>query len=170
MDGPGLAALAVGSVFVYAGVKGYSVPQAITNVIQGDNPNANQTDAALQSTTPTTGNGNGGGKGPPPGPGGHNSNVALGRIMAAPYGWATGEEWADLDALWERESGWETTAANPSGAYGIPQALPGSKMASAGPDWQTNPKTQIKWGLGYIKERYGDPIQAWAHEEANGWY
>ena len=69
-----------------------------------------------------------------------------------------------------RESGWRYNAENASGAYGIPQALPGSKMASAGPDWQTNPTTQIKWGLGYIKGRYGSPCQAWAAWQAQGWY
>ena len=72
--------------------------------------------------------------------------------------------------IWNRESGWRYDAENASGAYGIPQALPGSKMASAGADWQTNPATQIKWGLGYIKAIYGDPCKAWAFEEANGYY
>jgi hypothetical protein len=72
--------------------------------------------------------------------------------------------------LWQRESGWRYNAENPSGAYGIPQALPGSKMATAGADWQTNPATQIKWGLGYIQSRYGTPCSAWAFEEANGFY
>ena len=63
------------------------------------------------------------------------------------------------------------TAANPgSGAFGIPQALPGSRMASAGPDWQTNPATQITWGLGYIRDTYGSPCAAWSHEQAAGWY
>jgi len=61
-------------------------------------------------------------------------------------------------------------ASNPSGAYGIPQALPGSKMASAGPDWQSNVATQIRWGLGYIKSLYGSPCGAWGHERATGWY
>ncbi len=76
-----------------------------------------------------------------------------------------------LDALWTRESGWSHTAANPSsGAYGIPQALPGSKMASAGADWETNPATQIRWGLGYIQARYGTPCGAWDHSESSGWY
>jgi len=76
-----------------------------------------------------------------------------------------------LDDLWERESGWNYDAENPvSGAYGIPQALPGSKMASAGADWQTDPATQIKWGLGYIKAIYGNPCSAWAFWEANGYY
>ncbi len=72
--------------------------------------------------------------------------------------------------LWTRESGWRVNAANASGAYGIPQALPGSKMATAGSDWQTSASTQIKWGLGYIKERYGSPCNAWAFWEGHGWY
>lgn len=75
-----------------------------------------------------------------------------------------------LDSLWTKESGWRTTAANPSGAYGIPQALPGSKMASAGSDWRTNPATQIEWGLGYIADRWGSPCAAWSHSQSAGWY
>jgi len=73
--------------------------------------------------------------------------------------------------LWDRESHWNVYAQNKnSGAYGIPQALPGSKMASAGSDWRTNPATQIKWGLGYIKSRYGSPCSAWSHFQKSGWY
>lgn len=76
-----------------------------------------------------------------------------------------------LEALWNKESGWNHLADNPnSDAYGIPQALPGSKMASAGADWATNPITQIKWGVGYIEGRYGSPCAAWAHSQANNWY
>ena len=76
-----------------------------------------------------------------------------------------------LNNLWNRESNWRTAAANSSsGAFGIPQALPGSKMASAGSDWRTNPATQIKWGLGYIKGRYSTPCGAWNHSESVGWY
>jgi hypothetical protein len=86
------------------------------------------------------------------------------------FGFST-SEMAALVPMWDRESGWNTTAENPgSGAYGIPQSLPGDKMASAGPDWQTNAATQIKWGLGYIKDRYGTPSDAWAFWQANGWY
>ena len=85
------------------------------------------------------------------------------------YGFSTDQDGC-LNDLWNAESGWRWNAENASGAYGIPQALPGSKMASAGPDWQTNPTTQIKWGLGYIKSTYGTPCNAWAHEEADGWY
>ncbi|MPY64306.1 aggregation-promoting factor C-terminal-like domain-containing protein, partial [Streptomyces spongiae] len=71
----------------------------------------------------------------------------------------------------DRESDWRVTASNPSsGAYGLVQALPGSKMASAGPDWRTNPATQIKWGLKYMKHRYSSPCGAWRFLRANGWY
>lgn len=86
------------------------------------------------------------------------------------HGWGEAQ-WDPLDKLWTRESGWRWNAENSSsGAYGIPQALPGSKMASAGKDWRTNPETQIRWGLGYIKGRYGTPARAWTHSEQNGWY
>jgi uncharacterized protein YabE (DUF348 family) len=94
----------------------------------------------------------------------------IGQQMAAARGW-TGQEWTCLELLWERESGWNYQAANPSSsAYGIPQALPGSKMGSAGSDWATNPATQIEWGLGYIADRYGTPCGAWGHSESAGWY
>ncbi len=90
-------------------------------------------------------------------------------MMAANYGWGD-DQFACLVSLWNRESGWRVNAANSSGAYGIPQALPGSKMASAGADWETNPATQIAWGLGYISGRYSNPCGAWAHSESSGWY
>ncbi|WP_326723463.1 MULTISPECIES: transglycosylase SLT domain-containing protein [unclassified Streptomyces] len=71
----------------------------------------------------------------------------------------------------EHESGWDVNATNSSsGAYGLVQALPGSKMASAGSDWKTNPETQIKWGLNYMNDRYGSPVGAWNFWQANGWY
>lgn len=81
------------------------------------------------------------------------------------------DQFGCLDSLWTRESGWNPSAHNPSsGAHGIPQALPGSKMATVGSDWATNPVTQITWGLGYIQDRYGSPCGAWAHSESHGWY
>jgi resuscitation-promoting factor RpfB len=103
---------------------------------------------------------------PPPDPGTAQS-IAFGLLSS--YGFAS-SQWGCLDDLWERESGWIYNAENASGAYGIPQALPGDKMASAGPNWQTDPTTQINWGLGYIKSVYGSPCTAWDHEEADGWY
>lgn len=90
-------------------------------------------------------------------------------MMASRYGWGN-DQFQCLVNLWNRESGWSTTAGNPSGAYGIPQALPGSKMASAGADWQTSASTQIAWGLGYISGSYGTPCNAWAHSQSTGWY
>jgi hypothetical protein len=86
------------------------------------------------------------------------------------FGWSSGQ-FSCLDPLWEHESRWSVTAANPgSGAFGIPQALPGARMASAGPDWQTSAATQITWGLRYIRDTYGSPCAAWSHEQATGWY
>ena len=98
--------------------------------------------------------------------------VAVGRRMAAARGW-TGRQWDALYRLWSAESGWRWNADNPtSSAYGIPQALPGSKMASAGRDWRTNAATQIRWGLGYIAGRYRTPLRAWQAWQARRphWY
>lgn len=93
------------------------------------------------------------------------------RAMAATqYGWGD-DQFSCLVNLWDRESGWSVNALNASsGATGIPQALPGDKMAIAGADWQTNPATQIAWGLGYISAAYGTPCAAWNHSESNNWY
>ncbi len=92
---------------------------------------------------------------------------ALGQQLAAARGW-TGNQWVCLDNLWTRESNWRVTASNSStGAYGIPQALPGSKM---GPGWQTNAGTQIGWGLSYIGSRYGSPCNAWSFFTSHNWY
>ena len=94
----------------------------------------------------------------------------IARRMLGSFGWP-GSEFGCLDPLWAAESGWSVTATNPStGAYGIPQAMPGSKMASAGGDWQTDAATQIRWGLGYIRGSYGTVCAAWRHEQAYGWY
>jgi hypothetical protein len=85
-------------------------------------------------------------------------------------GWSEGQ-WSCLDSLWTRESGWNTYAVNhSSGAYGIPQALPDWKMASAGSDWRTNPITQIRWGIGYIASKYGTPCVALSHSNSYGYY
>ena len=95
---------------------------------------------------------------------------ALGRIMAADRGWGAGQ-FSCLKSLWNKESGWDYRATNPSsGAYGIPQALPARKLATAGADWRTNPATQITWGLDYIEDRYGTPCGVWSHSQSSGWY
>ncbi|QXJ26815.1 lytic transglycosylase domain-containing protein [Actinomadura graeca] len=114
--------------------------------------------------------GSGGGPTGDPVPAGQAQAIAK-RLMPG-YGAAFRKsgQFGCLVNLWNKESHWNTHAANPSGAYGIPQALPGTKMSSAGPDWQNNATTQIKWGLGYIKGRYGSPCGAWSHSESVGWY
>ncbi|GAA3933526.1 transglycosylase SLT domain-containing protein [Actinomadura viridis] len=96
-------------------------------------------------------------------------NKAYGKKMNELKGWA--RCWPSLETLWTRESSWNERAVNPSsGAYGIPQALPASKLASAGSDWRTSSPTQIAWGLGYIKARYKDPCRAWAFWQSHHWY
>lgn len=95
---------------------------------------------------------------------------ATGQAMLASFGFDSAQ-WPCLFDLWQRESGWNVYAENgASGAYGIPQSLPGDKMASAGADWQTDAATQIRWGLGYIKSVYGTPCGAWGNEENYGYY
>jgi hypothetical protein len=86
------------------------------------------------------------------------------------HGWSQ-SQFSCLEKLWNKESRWRTDADNPtSTAYGIPQALPGNRMAAYGTDWRTNAVTQIKWGLDYIEATYGSPCSAWAHSTSRGWY
>ncbi|MDG4767843.1 lytic transglycosylase domain-containing protein [Solwaraspora sp. WMMD406] len=99
-----------------------------------------------------------------------SGNRAIGCALTLDRGWGL-DQFACLNKLWNKESGWNHKARNPSsGAYGIPQSLPGNKMSSAGSDWENNPATQIKWGLGYISGRYGNPCGAWQHSQNVGWY
>lgn len=92
------------------------------------------------------------------------------QMAASQYGWGA-DQFSCLESLWTKESGWNYQAYNSgSGATGIPQSLPGNKMASAGADWQTNAATQIAWGLGYIAGSYGTPCAAWGHSQATDWY
>jgi resuscitation-promoting factor RpfB len=103
----------------------------------------------------------------PPDPG---TAQSIAYNMLSSFGWSPSTYFSCLNNIYTRESGWRYDAENASGAYGIPQALPGSKMATAGADWMTNPATQIKWGLGYIQSRYGDPCSAWSFWQAHGYY
>jgi len=127
--------------------------QAAARSASATQPAPSQTDVAQQSAAEPSG----------------SAQQVAGQMLSQ-FGWSS-SQFSCLEPLWERESGWSVTAQNPSsGAYGIPQALSGSLMASAGPDWQTDAATQIRWGLTYIQGRYGSPCGAWAHEEADGWY
>lgn len=99
------------------------------------------------------------------------SRTPVGEVKQYAASLVAADQFGCLEALWQRESGWNPAAKNrSSGAFGIPQALPASKMASAGADWQTNPMTQVRWGVSYIHGRYGSPCGAWAHSESHGWY
>ncbi len=100
----------------------------------------------------------------------YSGNRAIGCSLMLAAGFKI-DQFPCLDRLWKKESGWNHRASNSStGAYGIPQALPGVKMEKFGSDWRTNPATQIKWGLDYIEGRYGDPCSAWSHSQSTGWY
>ena len=137
-------------------------------------PKLASTASATAATTGSTGGSTGGGTAggttvnvPPPNPG---TAQSIAYNMMSSFGFDPKTQFGCLDNIYTRESGWRYNAENASGAYGIPQALPGSKMASAGADWQTNPATQIKWGLGYIKSIYGTPCNAWSFWQGHGYY
>ncbi|MDQ1113485.1 hypothetical protein QE418_002933 [Microbacterium testaceum] len=131
--------------------------------------------AESSSSSGSNSGGGGGSSAPIPTGGGSGDNSVAGaqaaaRDMLASRGWGD-DQMSCLVSLWNKESGWNYKAYNSgSGAYGIPQALPGSKMSSAGADWQTNAATQVSWGLGYISGRYGTPCGAWGHSQSTGWY
>ncbi|GHC93057.1 hypothetical protein GCM10007079_41970 [Nocardiopsis terrae] len=130
-------------------------------------PEPEETSGETAGGSSDSGSGSSGGGAPVPA--GSAKEIAL--QMVLDEGWDADQFHGCLEPLWEKESNWNHTAQNPSsGAYGIPQSLPGSKMASHGSDWQTNPATQISWGIDYIKGRYGNPCGAWSHSQANNWY
>jgi hypothetical protein len=149
--------------------------RTLTVVAKPKVASASKAAAANPSSSSNSGSGGGGSSGwvvyvtsSPPNPG---TAQSIAYNMMSSFGFSPQTYFGCLVDIWNRESGWVYDAENgASGAYGIPQALPGSKMSSAGADWQTNPATQIKWGLGYIKNTYGNPCSAWAFEEANGYY
>jgi hypothetical protein len=159
--------LAAGAgLFLYSGLSGFSVLKTIQNVIQGQPANAGQTDAVLSASIP--GGPTGSGLNDPIGGSISSKTPAACRAWMkahmSDYGWGP-EQWGPLDNLWDGESGWRWDAQNPdSPAYGIPQANPGEKMASAGADWKTNPVTQMRWGADYIKNNpnYGTPARTYA--------
>ncbi|MGX1880979.1 aggregation-promoting factor C-terminal-like domain-containing protein [Streptomyces sp. NPDC055287] len=99
------------------------------------------------------------------------SSYTVAEVQAMARQMVPGDQFQCFSNIVNHESTWNYQASNPSsGAYGLVQALPGSKMSSAGADWQTNPATQIKWGLNYMDERYGSPCGAWSFWQANHWY
>jgi len=171
IDGPGLVAATIGGILVYAGIKGYSILAVIQNLITGK---PITTDVSVTNPLKTPGtvpaDGNSGYSTPTGGP------QSIGQVLASNMGWE-GAEWTALVELWNGESNWNPHAKNPSsGAYGIPQALPYTKMPKAA--WpedkggQSDPSAQIQWGLSYIKGRYGSPrmaLAAWKGRSPH-WY
>jgi resuscitation-promoting factor RpfB len=178
-----------GGVLLWSGIKGQSIADTIHAITSGNSaalsqqgsetvgtpqvsvspPNAASSDVAAGTSLVTGTAGQAGGNA--------KQNQALAKLLlvGSHPSWATGQEWQDLVNLWNQESGWSNKAQNPtSGAYGIPQALPYTKMPkSAWPPsagGSANAAAQISWGLAYIAQRYGSPSAAWAHEQANNWY
>ncbi|MCP2371661.1 hypothetical protein BJ978_002337 [Agromyces terreus] len=129
-----------------------------------------EAEAAAREAAESDSGSDSGGVAAPSAPANPSAAQAIARdMMSSRYGWGA-DQFGCLVELWNRESGWNVYASNPSGAYGIPQALPGSKMSSAGADWASNPATQISWGLGYIADRYGSACGAYNTALSQGWY
>jgi resuscitation-promoting factor RpfB len=174
VSGLSVAYTTAGLVLLWSGYKNATLSDTLKGFLGGKVPAGSPTGAptvglSSSSSGATPGVATGGAAG-----GSVSQNQAIAKMLAAQYGWSTGQEWSDLVSLWNKESSWSQTAENPSGAYGIPQALPSTKMPkSAQPPsagGSSNATAQISWGLSYIKSQYGSPSAAWAHEQANDWY
>jgi hypothetical protein len=167
-----LAAMAAGGVLVWSGIQNRSITDTLTSLLKGTQPTPGPAATLVSATGSTAATAPAGNTTAGTANAALNQNIA--RLLAAPYGWSTGQQWADLVSLWNKESGWSATADNSgSGAYGIAQALPPTKYpaaAQAPPIGNSSASAQISWGLEYIKETYGSPSAAWAHEVANNWY
>lgn len=172
VNGFSVAYTAAGGVILWSGIKGSSISDTFRSVLAGSTapPVTQKIPAAPASGTPAAASS--------PGAAAGNTgastasaakNQATAKLLAAPFGWSTGQQWTDLVKLWNQESGWNAAAVNPSsGATGIPQLLP---SAHAIPPGWSSPSVQIAWGLSYIASTYpGGPSGAWAHETQFGWY
>jgi len=161
-----------GAIVLWSGVKGHKWTTTVRDLIANQPPKGNELPIATSPAAYGYGSqaSNPSGNGQPVG-GTQAKNIAIGKVLAAAYGWSAGQQWASLYALWMQESNWDNKARNPSsGAYGIPQALPATKLPILGRPPVNSASVQIAWGLAYIKSRYGDPIHAEEHEKANNWY
>jgi hypothetical protein len=164
-----------GAILLWSGIRGHKWSSVLRDVISGK-PIPQTTELAI-STSPAAMQGSVGGTAGAATSAGNiggsaAKNRAIGKVLAVRYGWSTGAQWAALDRLWGvQESGWNNKAKNPaSGAYGIAQALPASKYGPLGNPPISSATVQILWGLKYIKDTYGNPVNAEAHELANNWY
>jgi hypothetical protein len=186
VTGTGLAVLFTGGILLWSGLHGKKATSVLRNIIAGKDP------GTAASTPSLAGSGIAGGDvaaglpgeiaasvaGTVGAPGASASAAqAIAKVLAAPYGWSTGQQWTDLVWLWNAESGWNRLVTNGHRpydptyvAYGIPQALPASKMGKLANPPVSSATAQIAWGLAYIKNRYGSPSGARAFHEANGFY
>jgi resuscitation-promoting factor RpfB len=173
VNGLALGAIGVGVVFAWSGLNNKKILATIQDLVKGEKPTpgpstTSSTVAANQNTI-STATGNTGADSVSAA-----QNQATAKLLAAPFGWSAGQQWTCLVELWNQESGWSNTAKNASGAYGIAQAHPNTKYPLPGrppsEGGTSSPAVQIAWGLTYILETYGSPCNAWAHEEADGWY
>lgn len=168
-----------GAIVAYSGLKGKGIGATTREVIAGHNPQQTATLASVQitGTDATAAAATGTGATAPTGPtatGNAKVNQAIARTLALARGWGIGNEWQSLVDLWNQESGWNQYAYNPSGATGIPQSLPATKMPLGArlpsQGGRASALLQIIWGLKYIADTYGRPSVAWQHEVANNWY
>lgn len=157
----------IGVLLVWSGISNKSFLTSVRDIVQGVEPTPGPTTPLLSTSSAVSGEGGVTATGGNPSGGTDAQNQALGQSMAQAYGWGSGAEWTALNNVAMRESGWSDTAANPSSdARGIAQNINGwSSNYQEG-----NAAQQIAWMLGYIKQRYGDPIGAWNHELSEGWY
>lgn len=169
VNGFSVAYTVTGAVVLWSGIKGSSISDTFRSVLAGSTspPVTEQ----IATSSPAAGLGAAAAAGDT---GAHSAaataNQAIARVLAAPYGWSAGTQWSDLVSLWNRESGWSSSAQNPtSTAYGIAQFLD-TTWATVGYAKTSDPAVQIAAGLKYIRQRYGSPTAAWAHEQSAGWY
>jgi hypothetical protein len=166
IKGASVAYVVVGGLLIYSGIKGSSLSDTAKTILSG-NTNVSDTET-IGSTANVASSGSAGNTGAANA--GASSNQALAKQIATQMGygsWTTGQAWDDWVSLWNQESGWNIDAANPSSdARGIAQNINGY-----GPDYlEGNATSQITWGINYIASRYGSPVMAWAHEQADNWY
>ena len=171
VNGFTIAYTAIGGIVLWSGITGTTLTTTFQDLLKGQAPSQNEEAIPIvaQSSTGSSSTGSAAPGNTGAANAGAAANQATAKLLAAPYGWSTGTQWADLVSLWNQESGWSNTAENPtSGAYGIAQAL-GHGPTNQYPAGAANPPTssasaQISWGLSYIKSTYGSPSAAWAHE------
>jgi len=164
-----------GAIVLWSGIRGHKWSSVLRDVISckplPKTPEMAITSSSAAFQTGGTGGGVTGSAASTALGGNATKNKAIAKVLAAPYGWSTGTQWNALVALWTQESGWNNHAKNPtSGAYGIPQALPPNKMGALANPPTSSAGAQISWGLRYIKSTYGNPVNAEAHEQSQGWY